>query len=104
MLKQASACACRSVTNCFTSRLWDSSRTAHRAVQTLLPEKHSPSRISQDSVLERMGIEFPRDGTSVPPDFVIAQRASLKTIEAVAQKLGLQESEYDLYGRFKAKV
>ena len=50
-----------------------------------------------------MGIEIPQDGSSVPPDFVVAQRAKLKKIEAVATDLGLQADEFDLYGQTKAK-
>ena len=58
----------------------------------------------QRSIFKRMGIEIAGDGTSVPPDFVIAQRASLVPIQEIARKAGLQDSEIDLYGTFKAKV
>ena len=51
-----------------------------------------------------MGIDIPPDGSAVPPDFVIAQRAKLNHIENHAKRLGLSEEEFDLYGRYKAKV
>lgn len=58
----------------------------------------------QRSIFKRMGIEIPGDGTAVPQDFVIAQRASLVPIQEIARKAGLQDSEIDLYGASKAKV
>jgi Formate--tetrahydrofolate ligase len=64
----------------------------------------SAARILQDVILRKMGIDVPGDGSSVPPDFVIAQRAILKNIASVAQGLGLHEDDYDLYGKHKAKV
>jgi hypothetical protein len=56
------------------------------------------------SIFKRMGIDIPADGTAVPPDFVIAQRASLVNIRDIAHKAGLQDTEVDLYGSHKAKV
>jgi hypothetical protein len=56
------------------------------------------------SILKRMGIDIPADGTAVPPDFVIAQRASLVNILDIARKAGLKDSEFELYGNHKAKV
>jgi hypothetical protein len=51
-----------------------------------------------------MGIDIPTNGTAVPPDFVIAQRASLVNILDIARKAGLQDTEVELYGNHKAKV
>lgn len=42
--------------------------------------------------------------TPVPNDLTIAQAATLKPITQVAEELGLQPDEYDLYGKYKAKV
>lgn len=50
-----------------------------------------------------MGIEIPHSGP-VPPDYEISRRASLKHISGIAKLLGLEESEYSLYGRYQAKV
>jgi formate--tetrahydrofolate ligase len=40
----------------------------------------------------------------VPADIAIAQAAKLRPIRDVAAELGLQEDEFELYGRYKAKV
>lgn len=40
----------------------------------------------------------------VPPDIIIAQEAKLKPISQVAEELGLLPDEYDLYGKYIAKV
>lgn len=40
----------------------------------------------------------------IPSDFEIARRASLKPIVEVAEGLGIEERELELYGRYKAKV
>lgn len=50
-----------------------------------------------------MGIEIPHSGP-VPPDYEISRRASLKHISEIAKSLGIEESEYNLYGRYQAKV
>jgi formyltetrahydrofolate synthetase len=42
--------------------------------------------------------------TPVPPDIIIAQEAPLKPISQVAEELGLLPDEYDLYGKYIAKV
>ena len=40
----------------------------------------------------------------VPTDIAIAQAAKLRPIRDVAAELGLQENEFELYGRYKAKI
>jgi len=40
----------------------------------------------------------------VPTDITIAQAAKLRPIRDVAAELGLQEDEFELYGRYKAKI
>ncbi|HTT66460.1 MAG TPA: formate--tetrahydrofolate ligase [Gemmatimonadales bacterium] len=40
----------------------------------------------------------------VPSDIAIAQAAKLRPIEAIAEDAGLEASELELFGRFKAKV
>jgi len=40
----------------------------------------------------------------VPTDIAIAQAAKLRPIRDVAVELGLQEDEFELYGRYKAKI
>jgi len=40
----------------------------------------------------------------VPPDIVIAQKAKLKPITLIAQRLGLRKEDLELYGCHKAKV
>lgn len=47
---------------------------------------------------------MPPEGTPVPADFVIAQSAEVKDIRLIAEQIGLQDSEYELYGNKKAKV
>ena len=42
--------------------------------------------------------------TPVPPDIIIAQEATLKPISQVAEELGLLPDEFDLYGKYIAKV
>jgi len=42
--------------------------------------------------------------TPVPADIDIAQAATLKPIRQVAEEMGLEESELELYGDYKAKV
>ena len=51
-----------------------------------------------------MGIDIPGDASEVPPDFVIAQRATLLDIADVAKRIGLEAEDIDLYGKHKAKV
>ena len=75
----------------------------HRSAEVVTAPPGSP-RDLQDRYWQKMGIDIPGDGTSVPPDFVIAQRATLSHIDNVAKKVGLQEGEYDLYGQHKAKA
>jgi formate--tetrahydrofolate ligase len=41
---------------------------------------------------------------SVPSDLEIAQAAELLPIVEIAKKMGLQEDEIDLYGKYKAKI
>ncbi len=40
----------------------------------------------------------------VPTDIAIAQAAKLRPIRDVAAELGLQDDEFELYGRYKAKI
>jgi len=40
----------------------------------------------------------------VPPDIIIAQEAEMKPITQVAEELGLLPEEFDLYGKYIAKV
>src|SRR5688572_18283977 len=40
----------------------------------------------------------------MPSSLEIAQEAELRPIEEIAEEAGLEPDEYDLYGRFKAKV
>ncbi len=40
----------------------------------------------------------------MPSSLEIAQQAKLRPIAALAAEMGLEEDEYDLYGRYKAKV
>ena len=40
----------------------------------------------------------------VPSDIDIAQEADLRPILEIADKLGLEMDDLDLYGKFKAKV
>ena len=40
----------------------------------------------------------------VPADIDIAQAATLKPIRQVAEEMGLEESELELYGDYKAKI
>ena len=42
--------------------------------------------------------------TQIPSSLEIAQEARLRPIEDVAEELGLQPEEYELYGKYKAKV
>ena len=42
--------------------------------------------------------------TPVPADIDIAQAATLKPIRQVAEEMGLDESELELYGDYKAKI
>lgn len=42
--------------------------------------------------------------TPVPADIDIAQEATLKPIRQVAEEMGLEESELELYGDYKAKI
>jgi formate--tetrahydrofolate ligase len=41
---------------------------------------------------------------SVPSDLEIVQKAKMVPIAQIAEKLGIKEDEYDLYGKYKAKV
>jgi len=40
----------------------------------------------------------------VPSDIEIAQAATMKPIQAIAEKAGILEDELELYGRYKAKI
>ena len=40
----------------------------------------------------------------VPSDIEIAQRAKLRPVVEIAEKLGIKEDELELYGKFKAKI
>jgi formate--tetrahydrofolate ligase len=42
--------------------------------------------------------------THMPSSLEIAQEATLRPIAEIAEELGLQPDEYDLYGKYKAKV
>jgi len=42
--------------------------------------------------------------TQMPSSLEIAQEAELRPITEIAEKAGLEEDEYDLYGKYKAKV
>ena len=42
--------------------------------------------------------------TQMPSSLEIAQEATLRPIAEIAEQLGLQPDEYDLYGKYKAKV
>ena len=42
--------------------------------------------------------------TQMPSSLEIAQEAALRPIAEIAEELGLEPDEYDLYGRYKAKV
>ena len=42
--------------------------------------------------------------TQMPSSLEIAQEANLRPIAEIAEELGLQPDEYDLYGKYKAKV
>ena len=42
--------------------------------------------------------------TQMPSSLEIAQEASLRPIAEIADELGLEPDEYDLYGKYKAKV
>ncbi|HZO62375.1 MAG TPA: formate--tetrahydrofolate ligase, partial [Gaiellaceae bacterium] len=42
--------------------------------------------------------------TKMPSSLEIAQQATLLPIADLAERIGLQDDEYDLYGRYKAKV
>jgi formate--tetrahydrofolate ligase len=37
-------------------------------------------------------------------DLEIAQKAKMRPIMEIAEKIGLEEDELDLYGRYKAKI
>lgn len=50
-----------------------------------------------------MGIEIPHSGP-VPADYEISRLAKLKHISEIAKSLGLEESEYNLYGQYQAKA
>ncbi len=41
---------------------------------------------------------------AIPPDIEIAQSAQLRPIREIATSLGLSEDDYDLYGKYKAKI
>jgi len=47
---------------------------------------------------------FPEPKSPVPSDLEIAQEATCEPVLTVAERVGLKESDLDLYGRFKAKV
>jgi len=40
----------------------------------------------------------------VPPDIEIAQAATMRPIQAIAEKAGILDDELELYGRYKAKI
>ncbi|MGH3018826.1 MAG: formate--tetrahydrofolate ligase, partial [Gaiellaceae bacterium] len=42
--------------------------------------------------------------TQMPSSLEIAQEANLRPIAEIAEELGLELDEYDLYGKYKAKV
>ena len=42
--------------------------------------------------------------TQMPSSLEIAQEATLRPIAEIAEELGLEPDEYDLYGKYKAKV
>src|SRR5438477_8180624 len=42
--------------------------------------------------------------TTMPSSLEIAQAAKLRPVAEIARDLSLEEDEYDLYGRYKAKV
>ncbi len=42
--------------------------------------------------------------THMPSSLEIAQEASLRPIADIAEEAGLESEEYDLYGKYKAKV
>lgn len=41
---------------------------------------------------------------SFPSDIEIAQKANMKPIREVAEKLGISENDIEQYGRYKAKL
>ena len=100
---------CAEVVSSFSSclRRAERSKFAHGRIN-YATRGHSPADLRlyalQKSIYHRMGIDIPGDGTSVPPDFVVAQRAKLVNIQEIARKAGLQDAEVDLYGTSKAKV
>jgi formate--tetrahydrofolate ligase len=47
---------------------------------------------------------YPEPKSPVPSDLDIAQEATCEPILSVAERVGLKESDLDLYGRYKAKV
>ena len=42
--------------------------------------------------------------TQMPSSLEIAQEATLRPVSEIAEELGLEPDEYDLYGKYKAKV
>ncbi len=54
--------------------------------------------------MNRVSGPYPEPRSPVPSDLEIAQEAAIEPILSVAERVGLAESDLDLYGRFKAKV
>ena len=50
------------------------------------------------------GIKLTSTISPPPPDIVIAQASTPLHVEAIAEMLGLEAGEYDLYGPHQAKV
>lgn len=67
-----------------------------KGVIKMSPEKHNGSR---KFVPTALNIQSP-----VPSDIVIAQNATLKQITQVAEEMGIQAEELELYGPYKAKI
>ncbi len=54
--------------------------------------------------MNRASGPYPEPRSPVPSDLEIAQEAAIEPILSVATRVGLGESDLDLYGRYKAKV
>lgn len=60
--------------------------------------------ISHNSNFETMGVELMKKNADVPTDIEIASQAKIKPITEIATNLGLQDEEWEPYGKYKAKL
>ena len=64
-------------------------------------EEMSTTDSADVTLYSRPKIDFKKP---VPSDIEISQNVDPKPISLLAKEIGLKEDEYDLYGKYKAKV